>query len=76
MAGVIRPYTIFDILNTINEQSAGDTGNPIVNTTDAASVVAVINEVDETITIVDTTFTGVLGSVTWDQGAWNAATWG
>lgn len=73
MPGVLRPYTLIDLLGQINGQAQSNTG-----TTTGASATAFgqIAEANEQITASDSA-TGVVRSVAgWDQEVWGASTWG
>jgi hypothetical protein len=72
MPGVIRPYTLVDVLSTIYDQatagSQGLNGQAIV-------VVGIVAEVDETVTVVDSAITDSATNATWDNGVWNGFAW-
>lgn len=66
MPGVFRPYTLVDILGTLNQGVQQATqGDTIITGT------SVIGEADENMALSDT----VTGTVTTNQG-WNQVTWG
>ncbi len=69
MPGVFRPYTLVDILGTINEQSTQTQGEIIV----AQGFFAQTNE---TYTSHDTMTTVVQANPSWDGGVWGSFTWG
>lgn len=73
--GTIRPYTLVDILNTINDQAVGDVGNAV--TSGVAFVVGIVGDFDDPVTVTDVASGSVFASGTtgWDQGLWNAFTW-
>lgn len=72
MPGVIRPYTLTDVLQTINQNQANQGASVGANTTQFG----VIAEVDDAVTP-----TGDTGSAThsapagWDQGQWGSVSW-
>ncbi len=72
MPGVLRPYTLIDLLGQINGQSQSNTGT---TTGASATAFAQIAEVDEQITATDTV-AGVVRTVAgWDQEVWGASSW-
>jgi hypothetical protein len=73
MAGVLRPYTLIDVLGQINGQSQSSTG-----TTTGASSTAFgqIGEVNEQVSAVDSAVGVVRAVAGWDQEVWGASTWG
>jgi len=72
MPGVLRPYTLVDVLNTINDQTGmGSQGATSSLTIPLSSV----GEVDEATTVADSAFGSVSTSTAWDRGVWNAGTW-
>lgn len=68
MAGVLRPYTIADVIGTLNEQT-GLTDPEIV------TGVGAFAEADETIPAADTAFITAAAPAGWDQGQWGATQW-
>lgn len=72
MAGVIRPYTLVDVLATINQNQ----GNQNATTGATGIAFGVIAEVDDPVT-------GIADSATathspppgWDAGIWGATAW-
>lgn len=69
MPGVYRPYTLIDILGTLNQQSSGPTGDTILS-------LGHFVETDEATTITDTiTSTPITGTPAWDTATWGATTW-
>lgn len=73
MPGVLRPYTLVDVLSTIyNQNGQGNTGSSATALTVPLSAVA---EADETATMGDTAFAASQTNITWDQGVWSAGTW-
>lgn len=72
MPGVLRPYTLVDVLGTINDQSG--LGSQSAST--ALTVpLSTVGEVDETTSVGDAAFGSLSTATTWDQGVWNAGTW-
>jgi hypothetical protein len=70
MAGVVRPYTLVDVLGTLNSQS---TGSATPSTT--VSGVGFFAEADESSTSTDTASTQVGPLIGWDQQNWGAFSW-
>lgn len=76
MPGVIRPYTLIDVLGAINGQSQAST-----DTTTGASATGfgVVAEADEQITATQITDAATTILVTaapgWDQEVWGAWAW-
>lgn len=66
MPGVIRPYTLVDILGTISGQnSQGNQGNTALTTPLSA-----VAEVDETVTSADSATALSSAAKGWDQEVW------
>lgn len=73
MPGVLRPYTLVDVLSTIyNQNGVGSLGNTGTALTVPLSTVA---EADEVATAADSAFAASQANLTWDQGVWSAGTW-
>ena len=70
MPGVFRPYTLVDVLGTINENNAQQQTNGQINGLGA------FVEADETLGAVDSVTTTVQTNPAWDAGQWGAFTWG
>jgi hypothetical protein len=69
LPGVLRPYTLVDVLSTIyNQNGQGNTGS-------SATALTVPLSADETATMGDTAFAASQTNITWDQGVWSAGTW-
>lgn len=68
MAGVFRPYTLVDVLGTIN-QTQSPTGQGSV------TGVGLFTEADETLTLADTATTTVQILPGWDAGVWGGLSW-
>lgn len=72
MPGVLRPYTLVDVLSTIYNQN----GQGALGGTQALTVpLSAVAEADETATAADSAFATSQANVTWDGGVWNAASW-
>lgn len=69
MPGVFRPYTLVDVLGTLNEQSIPFQGDVITSQ-------GFFAETDEGFTAHDTMTTVVQTNRLWDQGVWGSVTWG
>lgn len=69
MPGVFRPYTLVDVLGTLNQQSTA--------TQDAQTVngLGYFGETDETATLRDSWTSTVQTPAAWDGGTWGAFTW-
>jgi hypothetical protein len=68
-AGVYRPYSLVDVLGSINNQNSS---SPDTST----SGVGALAEADEQTTWADSATTVVLTTLpTWDQEEWGASTW-
>lgn len=74
MPGVLRPYTLVDVLSTINNQNGqGSMGNPATLTVPLSTVA----EADETASSSDTAFASTqTGGALWNGEVWCAGTWG
>lgn len=70
MPGVYRPYTLVDILGTLNAQSTQQAGAELV------TGLGDFGEVDETLGAIDSMTTTVQVNPAWDAGVWGAVTWG
>lgn len=68
MPGVFRPYTLVDILGTIQESAQ--------QTADIVNGLGQFAEDDETLGAIDSMTTTVQVSPAWDAGVWGAVTWG
>jgi hypothetical protein len=69
MPGVFRPYTLVDVLGTMNEQITAPTGDTITG-------VGYFAETDEAFTLADKIATTVQATPAYDAGVWGAFTWG
>ena len=61
MPGAYRPYTLTDILGTLQQQAIGDTGTSV-------SGVGYFAEADETVIMADSATLSVQAPATWDNG--------
>jgi len=68
MPGVFRPYTLVDVLGTINQQSTQQTG-------DIINGLGTFAETDENTTITDSAVATAQLNSTWDNGTWGAFIW-
>lgn len=69
MPGVFRPYTLVDVLGTINDQSSQSQDTSV-------SGVGFFAEADETMHLADSWTSTVQTVPGWDAGVWGAITWG
>ncbi len=68
MPGVFRPYTLVDILGTLNDQSLAAQGSVI-------NGIGFFAETDENFSFSDSVTTTVQANATYDNGAWGFFTW-
>ena len=68
MPGVFRPYTLVDVLGTLNDQSSAAQGSVI-------SSQGFFSATNENFTLHDTVTTIVQSNRLWDQGTWGSVTW-
>jgi len=66
--GVFRPYTLVDVLGTINGQSTQQTGD-IINGLGSFA------ETDEQATVTDKAVATAQLNPTWDNGTWGTLIW-
>lgn len=71
MPGVFRPYTLVDVLGTMNEQGVQATGNDIINGLGDFGQTNEIFSLADAVTLAHQA--GTLN--TWDNVAWGAFTW-
>lgn len=73
MPGVIRPYTLTDVLQTLNQNQSGQGA-----TTGASTVqFGVIGEADEPSTLTADSATATHSATPgWDAGYWGSVAWG
>lgn len=69
MPGVFRPYTLVDVLGTMNEQLTQPTGDTI-------SGFGLFGETAEAATVTDSMSTTVQANPVYDAGVWGSFTWG
>lgn len=69
MAGVFRPYTLVDVLGTINDQSSAAQGTIITSQ-------GFFAQTGENATFHDTVTGTVTTNPTYDNGTWGLFTWG
>lgn len=67
MPGVIRPYTLADVLGTLNQQST--------TTTDTVAGLGTLVEADEGVPLADAATATIQRIATWDNGVWGALSW-
>ena len=68
-AGVFRPYSLVDVLGSINNQNSASADT-------STSGVGALAEADEQTTWADSATTVVRTTLpTWDQEVWGASTW-
>jgi hypothetical protein len=65
---VFRPYTLTDVLGTIQQQAIGDTDTSV-------SGVGAFAEAGETVATADTVTGTAQVNPTWDNGVWGAVVW-
>lgn len=71
MPGVTRPYTLVDILATINGPGSQGT----TTSTNVVTGLGIFVEPDETIPLTDSVSTTVAAPATWDNGIWGGTQW-
>lgn len=67
MPGVIRPYTLADVLGTLNQQST--------TTTDTVAGLGTLTEADDGLPLADAATITIQTVATWDNGVWGALSW-
>lgn len=72
MSGSVRPYNLQDVLRTIYGSSTSQSG---VSTSAPTSVVSLVGEADEQLTLADTAFGISAATAGWDQELWGATVW-
>lgn len=68
MPGVFRPYTLVDVLGTINQQSSSPTGDTILS-------LGVFAETDESMSTQDTVTTSHAVNPPYENATWGTFTW-
>lgn len=71
MPGVFRPYTIADVIGSLQDQIGAATS---ANSTTAGT--GHFLEADETLGITDTATVTAQANPAWDAGTWGTFTWG
>lgn len=71
MPGVFRPYTLLDVLGTLNDQSTNNIGSDTI-----VNGLGVFAETDESASFADSMTTVVQTNSVYDAGVWGASTWG
>jgi hypothetical protein len=71
MSGVFRPYTLVDVLGTLNQGNT-DTAQGASDTPDGIGEFA---ESDESATVSDSFTTTATTPATWDNATWGTAVW-
>lgn len=72
MPGVIRPYSLVDVLQTLNQNQGNQSATVGANTT----AFGVIAEVDDNVTPTGDTGTATHSAPAgWDQGQWGSTSW-
>jgi hypothetical protein len=69
MAGTVRPYTLADIIGTLNTQSSEAQGSIV-------PLQGFFGSTNETTTLTGTFTTSVQANPAWDAGRWGLVTWG
>lgn len=73
MPGVIRPYTLTDVLQTMNQNQINQGATVGANSVQFG----VIGEADETVTAVSDSATATHSAAPgWDAGFWGSVAWG
>lgn len=70
MPGVLRPYTLVDVLGVLNQQNTQQQSAQLVNG------LGDFAEADEAFTTADSVTASHAVNATWDNGTWGAVTWG
>lgn len=70
MPGVLRPYTLADVLATINQQSSASS---VVS--GSVTGVGFFSEADETVPLADSATATAGTPAGWDSGVWGATLW-
>lgn len=71
MPGVLRPYTLVDVLAAINDQA----GQQQMGATALTAPLSTVAEADEQVTASDSAAVTAQVSPGWDQGVWAGASW-
>lgn len=70
MPGVYRPYSVADVIGSLQDGIAAATGQDA-----ASSGLGYFTEADETLGITDSATVTAQAAATWDSGQWNAFSW-
>lgn len=70
MPGVLRPYTLADVLATINQQSTATSA-----TSGSVTGVGFFEEADEAVPVADSATATASAPAGWDAGVWGATLW-
>lgn len=68
MPGVFRPYSLADVLGTIQQQALGDTDTSV-------SGLGTIAEADESVTLAETATATAQANPAWGAAQWGGFTW-
>lgn len=68
MPGVFRPYSLADVLGTIQQQALGDTDTSV-------SGLGSIAEADEAVTLTESVTASAQVNPAWDTAQWGLAIW-
>lgn len=68
MPGVYRPYSLADVLGSMQQQAIG-------NTDTSVSGLGSLAEADESVTLADAVTGTAQVNPAWDGGTWGAITW-
>jgi hypothetical protein len=69
MPGVFRPYTLADVLGTINQIQTG------AQSQGSVTGIGLFAEADETVPLADSWASTVQAPATWDSGVWGSTSW-
>jgi hypothetical protein len=76
MPGVIRPYTLVDVLATINGQGAAAGSSTSVGVSAAGfGVVAEVDDAVPGVSMADAATATAAPPASWDQGTWGGVQW-
>lgn len=71
MSGVLRAYSLADVLGTLNSQSSGGASSA----TGTVTGVGFFSEADESVPMGDTVTAAAAVPAGWDGGVWGATVW-
>ncbi len=69
MSGLVRPYTLPDIINQLNQQSSAFQGSIV-------PLQGFFESTGENTSVTDSWTTNVRSNPNWDMGQWGTVTWG